>query len=179
MTVCPANYSRIAIEMGWCCYLLGSLGPGNTRTYIGASPNPQARLTAHNRNDIGRKRQGAKATQGQAWMHLAVVSGFPTEKAALSFEWHWKYLARGKGMRKADRLCATGQDPPFLRHSKDVIDAKILDLLFLTHTHTLFGDQYKYNRSMRYPQVDYPLQIELCVPIHPLHWPAHVTVGEM
>lgn len=161
--------------MSWCCYLLGSLGATN-RTYIGASPDPPARLCAHNRIDNGKKRRGAKATQGQAWMHLVVVSGFPNKIAALSFEWHWKYVSRGKGMRRSDRLFTTGQDPAFLRHGKDVIDARILDLLYMTHSYTLFGDQYKHNQPVRYPQMDHPLQVHLCVPVIEMTWPAHIQV---
>lgn len=105
-------------------------------------------------------------------MHLVVVSGFPTKIAALSFEWHWKYVGR---KRKVDRLFATGQEPTFLRSGKDAMDNRILDLLYLVHTYTWYGDQFMRNEPIWYPQMDHPLHIRFCVPVIQMCWPAHIT----
>ncbi len=75
----------------WRVYLL--LNDGNTRTYIGATVNPDRRLRQHNNELVG----GAKATSGDQWKRVCLVSGFPDERAALQFEWTWKHLGRKVG----------------------------------------------------------------------------------
>jgi predicted GIY-YIG superfamily endonuclease len=60
------------------------------RTYIGATIDPDRRLRQHN-GQIG---GGARATRGHVWHRVALVSGFPDERAALQFEWAWKWRAR-------------------------------------------------------------------------------------
>ena len=83
----------------WYCYLLEATD-GSRRTYIGATIDPDRRLAQHN----GQKGGGAKATRGHTWHRVALVSGFPDERAALQFEWAWKWRSRqlkgrGKGVK--------------------------------------------------------------------------------
>lgn len=72
----------------WHVYLL--LNDANTRTYVGATVNPDRRLRQHNKEIVG----GARATAGDHWTRICLVSGFPDERAALQFEWTWKHLGR-------------------------------------------------------------------------------------
>jgi predicted GIY-YIG superfamily endonuclease len=80
----------------WHCYLLAATD--SNKTYIGATIDPDRRLRQHN-GQIG---GGAKATRGHTWHRVALVSGFPDERAALQFEWAWKWRTRqvnGKGIK--------------------------------------------------------------------------------
>lgn len=74
--------------MTWYCYLLAS--HDTHKTYIGATVDPDRRLRQHN-GQIG---GGAKATRGHQWHRVALVAGFPDERAALQFEWAWKWRTR-------------------------------------------------------------------------------------
>ena len=75
----------------WHVYLL--LNDANTRTYVGATINPDRRLRQHNKEIVG----GAKATSGDHWARICLIGGFPDERAALQFEWTWKHLGRKGG----------------------------------------------------------------------------------
>ena len=80
---------------GHCCYLLQSQRR-ITHTYIGYTVNPERRLRQHNGGLTG----GARATSAQRpWRHLAIVRGFPSHRAGLSFEWHWKNARRSRTLR--------------------------------------------------------------------------------
>ncbi len=72
----------------WYVYLL--LNNANTRTYVGATVDPDRRLRQHNGELVG----GARATRGDVWTRVCLVSGFPDERAALQFEWMWKHYTR-------------------------------------------------------------------------------------
>ena len=72
----------------WSCYWLKEVG--GTRTYIGATIDVNRRLQQHN----GVLSGGAKATHGKVWERVCHVSGFPTERAALQFEWAWKHVSK-------------------------------------------------------------------------------------
>lgn len=72
----------------WHVYLL--LNDAKTRSYVGATVNPDRRLRQHN----GELRGGAHATSGYHWTRVCLVRGFPDERAALQFEWMWKHLTR-------------------------------------------------------------------------------------
>ena len=59
-------------------------------TYAGVSPDPVQRLRKHNGEISG----GAKYTlsKGSGWIHVCLVSGFPTKQNALQFEWAVKHF---------------------------------------------------------------------------------------
>ena len=70
----------------WYCYLLAS----DTKTYVGATIDPNRRLRQHN----GELSGGAKATRGYVWTRKCLVGPFEDNHKALSFEWHWKYNSK-------------------------------------------------------------------------------------
>lgn len=74
--------------MSWSCYMLASTD--GRKTYVGATVNPDRRLRQHNGEITG----GARATHGRQWRRIFLVDGFDDERAALRFEWRWKYLTR-------------------------------------------------------------------------------------
>jgi ribA/ribD-fused uncharacterized protein len=73
------------------------------KTYIGMTDNPLHRLRQHNREIAG----GARATAGHIWKHVCVLSGFPTRRSALQFEWMWKYSARRTHARSIEAKMET------------------------------------------------------------------------
>ena len=76
------------VEKSWFCYMLASVD--GKKTYVGATVDPDRRLRQHNGELAG----GAYATKGRTWKRRFLVSGFVDERAALRFEWRWKYLTR-------------------------------------------------------------------------------------
>lgn len=76
-------------------YLLQSTE--GSRTYVGATVDLDRRLRQHNRELSG----GAKATRQGPWRRIAYVAGFPNWRAALQFEWRWKYQTRGVSEKNA------------------------------------------------------------------------------
>jgi predicted GIY-YIG superfamily endonuclease len=89
----------MARTMSFACYCLAS---ETGRTYIGFTTNLDRRLRQHNTELSG----GAKATKGQQWKRILSVIGFPSQKAALQFEWMWKHLTRSsRGETAVERRC--------------------------------------------------------------------------
>jgi predicted GIY-YIG superfamily endonuclease len=83
--------------MSFACYCLVS---SKGKTYVGFSVNVERRLRQHNGELCG----GAKATHGDQWSRLCTIAGFPTQQAALQFEWKWKHLSRkSKGASAVER----------------------------------------------------------------------------
>eukprot|EP00301_Raphidiophrys_heterophryoidea_P023328 c7249_g1_i2.p1 GENE.c7249_g1_i2~~c7249_g1_i2.p1 ORF type:complete len:183 (+),score=28.02 c7249_g1_i2:54-602(+) len=82
------------------CYLLESQSPtSKTLSYIGFTVNPCRRFRQHN----GLVRGGAHKTKsGRPWEMVMIVYGFPDNRSALSFEWHWQHPEQSKAMR--DRM---------------------------------------------------------------------------
>lgn len=86
--------------MNFACYCLAS---DTGRTYVGFTTNLDRRLRQHNAELQG----GAKATKGLHWRRVISVAGFPSQQAALQFEWKWKRLSRSaKGATAVERRCS-------------------------------------------------------------------------
>jgi putative endonuclease len=71
-------------------YVLGSLGKGGYRTYVGWTLDVDSRLAQHNNGT------GARSTRGRVWV-LIYVEPYATRRAAMSREWH---LKRDRRFRK-------------------------------------------------------------------------------
>ena len=108
---CKAIASELSIKNieKWTCEARGSISScyllkcrGNKNTYIGKSVNIHHRLRQHN----GEIKGGAKATNNESkrpWRHAMAVHGFPSEREALSFEWHWKHPRKSKILRNVSK----------------------------------------------------------------------------
>ena len=71
-------------------YVLGSLGKGGYRTYVGWTFDVDRRLIQHNNGS------GARSTRGRVWV-LIHVEPYATRREAMSREWH---LKRDRRFRK-------------------------------------------------------------------------------
>lgn len=78
-------------------YILGSLGKGGPRTYVGWTLDLDRRLSQHNGG------KGARSTRGRVWV-LLYSERHRTRRAAMSREW---YLKRNRPLRKKLLLTLT------------------------------------------------------------------------
>ncbi|KAL7113839.1 hypothetical protein ACP275_04G083800 [Erythranthe tilingii] len=83
----------------FACYLLTSVCPRfKGHTYIGFTVNPRRRIRQHN-GEIG---SGAWRTKKKRpWEMVLCIHGFPTNVAALQFEWAWQHPVESLAVRKA------------------------------------------------------------------------------
>ncbi|KAL5580553.1 hypothetical protein UlMin_012995 [Ulmus minor] len=83
----------------YACYLLVSLSPRHKgHTYIGFTVNPRRRIRQHN-GEIG---CGARHTKKmRPWEMVLCIYGFPTNIAALQFEWAWQHPTKSLAVREA------------------------------------------------------------------------------
>ncbi|GFP97344.1 structure-specific endonuclease subunit slx1 [Phtheirospermum japonicum] len=83
----------------FACYLLTSLCPRfKGHTYIGYTLNPRRRIRQHN-GEIG---SGAWRTKRRRpWEMVLCIYGFPSNTAALQFEWAWQHPVESLAVRTA------------------------------------------------------------------------------
>lgn len=73
--------------MRYFVYILGSLGTGGARSYVGWTSDLERRLAEHNSG------RGARSTRGRAW-RLLYAERHSTRGAAMSREWRLKLNRR-------------------------------------------------------------------------------------
>src|SRR5262245_58403399 len=95
-----------AEEASCYVYILGSVGKGGHRTYVGWTYDVDRRLLQHNNGT------GARSTRGRSWTVL-YVELHATRSEAMSREWH---LKRDRRFRRQFTLAASA--PPGRKRSK-------------------------------------------------------------
>ncbi|KAF2403082.1 hypothetical protein EJ06DRAFT_459506, partial [Trichodelitschia bisporula] len=96
----PAFYS---------CYLLRST-VSRTSHYIGSTPNIHRRLQQHN----GLSKGGAVRTSRESlrpWEVACIVHGFPSQVAALQFEWAWQHPHLTRHISEDNRITTAKSKP--------------------------------------------------------------------
>ncbi|XP_027178891.1 uncharacterized protein LOC113777869 [Coffea eugenioides] len=102
-TLCEAEGEEERAGKGgrkfYSVYLLTSLSPRfKGSSYIGFTVNPRRRIRQHN-GEIG---SGAWRTKKRRpWEMVLCIYGFPTNVAALQFEWAWQHPLGSLAVRKA------------------------------------------------------------------------------
>lgn len=88
----------------YCCYLLRST-IRHSSLYVGSTPHPTRRLAQHNGRSKGGAVRTSRATL-RPWEMVLVVAGFPSNIAALQFEWAWHNAHLTRHILPEDRISA-------------------------------------------------------------------------
>lgn len=86
----------------YCCYLLRST-VRHASVYVGSSPDPARRLGQHNGRVQGGAVRTSRATL-RPWEVTCIVAGFPSNIAALQFEWAWQNSHLTRHITPNDRI---------------------------------------------------------------------------
>lgn len=142
----------VVIDNFFGCYLLFSRNPKcKGLTYIGFTVNPERRITQHNR---GKAKGGAWKTSNRGpWDMVLIVHGFPSDIAALRFEWAW-------------------QNPNRSRRLKDIVKAKSRKetrFQFRVRVVSHMLNQAPWNKlplTVRWLKQEYAVPLPNCPPLH-------------
>lgn len=132
--------AQLLVDVGktCCCYCITA---SSTHSYIGYTIDFHRRLRQHNQEIKGGARYTAiHRSHAAPWTPFFVVSGFPTRRGALQFEWHLKRAGVNtqhrllmQGMLLANRrrkLCAlvrTLEHPKFAEYANSLV-VRFVDL---------------------------------------------------
>ena len=97
----------------YCCYLLRSTVL-HSSLYVGSTPNPLRRLAQHN----GQVKGGALRTSRvslRPWEMTCLVAGFPSNIAALQFEWAWHNAHLTRHIARQEKLAFPTTMEPTMR----------------------------------------------------------------
>jgi structure-specific endonuclease subunit SLX1 len=120
----------------YCCYLLRSIPKPNASPYVGSTPHILRRWKQHNGLVGGGAFHTARlAGAFRPWEVTCIVYGFPSQVAALQFEWAWQHAHLSRHITPADRLANPLLDSKGRRASKRAtISSKVADLHSLLHS---------------------------------------------
>ena len=75
------------------CYMLYT--DDLSKTYVGATIDPERRLRQHNKEiSGGAKATGISVSKGLTWQRACYIKGIPEWRSALQIEWRWKQIGR-------------------------------------------------------------------------------------
>jgi structure-specific endonuclease subunit SLX1 len=120
----------------YCAYLLRSIPKPNSTPYVGSTPHILRRWKQHNGLVGGGAFRTARlAGSLRPWEVACIVYGFPSQVAALQFEWAWQHAHLSRHVTPADRLANPQLDSNGRRAGKRAtLSTKIADLHTLLHS---------------------------------------------
>jgi structure-specific endonuclease subunit SLX1 len=128
--------STKSIPAFYGCYLLRSIPKPKTTPYVGSTPHILRRWKQHNGLIIGGAFRTARlAGSLRPWEMTCMVYGFPSQIAALQFEWAWDHAHMSRHITPADRLVKDSLKSNGRRPSKrPTLSTRIADLHTLVHS---------------------------------------------